>query len=82
MEISKNNCQIFKLPEISKKGLTMKQKSEFAMSSFAVEAESILETAKAIDPEQLAKAAEVLSKAPRIAATGCGHSGIVARRQD
>lgn len=49
------------------------------MNAFAVEAESILETAKTIDPEQIAKAAKVLSQAERIAATGCGHSGIAAR---
>ena len=50
-----------------------------AMNAFTLESTSILETAKTIDPEALAKAAEVLSKAPRIAATGCGHSGIAAR---
>ena len=57
----------------------MNRETEFAMQAFAAEAESILETAKTIDPEALAKAAAVLSKAPRIAATGCGHSGIAAR---
>lgn len=50
-----------------------------AMAAFATESESILETAKVLDPEQLSKAAEALARAPRIAATGCGHSGIAAR---
>ena len=49
------------------------------MAAFATESESILETAKVLDPEQLSKAAEALARAPRIAATGCGHSGIAAR---
>ena len=55
------------------------KKSEFAMNAFTIEAESILETAKALDPETLEKAAQVLVKAERIASTGCGHSGIAAR---
>ena len=56
-----------------------KEMIQAAMNAFTLESASILETAKAIDPAQLASAAEVLSKAPRIAATGCGHSGIAAR---
>lgn len=47
-----------------------------AMNTFETEAESLLETAKVIDAEQFARAVEVLSSAPRIAAAGCGHSGI------
>ena len=47
-----------------------------ALNSFAIEAESLAETAKAIDPEEFAKAVEALSKAERIGAAGCGHSGI------
>lgn len=47
-----------------------------ALNSFAIEAESLAETAKAIDPEEFAKAVEALAKAERIAAAGCGHSGI------
>ena len=54
----------------------MYQETEFAMNAFATEAESILETAKAIDPKELERAVEVLSSAERIAAAGCGHSGI------
>lgn len=58
----------------------MKEKAiQAAMQAFETESASILETAKTIDPAQLAKAAEVLSKAERIASTGCGHSGIAAR---
>ena len=58
----------------------MKEKAiQAAMQAFETESASILETAKTIDPTQLAKAAEVLSKAERIASTGCGHSGIAAQ---
>ena len=47
-----------------------------ALNSFVIEAESLAATANAIDPEEFAKAVEALSKAERIAAAGCGHSGI------
>jgi len=47
-----------------------------AMNAFKIESESLLETAKAIDKEQFEKAVEALAKANRIAAAGCGHSGI------
>ncbi len=47
-----------------------------ALNSFKIESESLIKTMEAIDPEQFAKAVEVLSKAERIAAAGCGHSGI------
>ena len=58
----------------------MKQESlERAMNAFAIESESLLETAKVLDAKEFAKAVEALVKAPRIAATGCGHSGIAAR---
>ena len=50
-----------------------------ALNSFNIEAESLKKTMEAIDPEQFAKAVEVLSKAERIAAAGCGHSGIACR---
>ena len=46
-----------------------KEMIQAAMNAFTLESASILETAKAIDPAQLASAAEVLSKAPRIAAS-------------
>ena len=47
-----------------------------AYDAFKIESESILETAKVLDPAEFEKAVEVLAKAPRIAAAGCGHSGI------
>ena len=47
-----------------------------AMNAFATEAESLLKTREAIDEAEFAKAVEILSKAERIAAAGCGHTGI------
>jgi D-arabinose 5-phosphate isomerase GutQ len=47
-----------------------------AMNAFATEAESLLKTREAIDEAEFAKAVELLSKAERIAAAGCGHTGI------
>ncbi len=54
----------------------MKEIVNNALNSFKIESESLIKTMEAIDPEQFAKAVEVLSKAERIAAAGCGHSGI------
>ena len=50
-----------------------------AMQTFRIEAESLAETAKVLDPEAFSRAVEVLSGAPRIAAAGCGHTGIACR---
>ena len=50
-----------------------------AFDAFKIEAESILETAKVLDPAEMQKAVEALSKAERIASSGCGHSGIACR---
>ena len=50
-----------------------------AFDAFAIEAESIMETAKVLDREEMRKAVEALAKAERIAASGCGHSGIACR---
>lgn len=50
-----------------------------AMNAFAIEAESLAETAKVLDPKEFEKAVEVLSSAARIGACGCGHSGIACR---
>ena len=50
-----------------------------ALAAFQIESESIRETANAIDRADFLRAAELLVKAPRIASTGCGHSGIAAR---
>ena len=51
-----------------------------AFDAFRIEAESLLETAKVLDREEMRRAVEVLAKAERIAASGCGHSGIACRR--
>ncbi len=50
-----------------------------AMDAFKIEAESLMATAEAIDPREFERAVEVLAKAERIAASGCGHSGIACR---
>ena len=50
-----------------------------AMETFRIEAESLAETAKVLDAEAFGRAVEVLSKAPRIAASGCAHTGIACR---
>ncbi|MBE6595132.1 MAG: hypothetical protein E7644_04975, partial [Ruminococcaceae bacterium] len=50
-----------------------------AFDAFRIEAESILETAKVLDPAEMQKAVEALAKAERIASSGCGHSGIACR---
>ena len=47
-----------------------------AREAFAVEAESLRETARVIDWEQFAGAVKALAEAERIASSGCGHSGI------
>ena len=54
----------------------MKDIIKTAYDAFKIESESILETAKVLDPKEFEKAVEVLAKAERIAAAGCGHSGI------
>lgn len=53
-----------------------KQIIDNAYNAFAIESESILETAKTMDPAEFEKAVEMLASAERIAAAGCGHSGI------
>ncbi len=47
-----------------------------AYNAFAIEAESLAETAKVLDEKEFARAVEVLAKAERIGASACGHSGI------
>ena len=47
-----------------------------AMNAFKIESESILKTMEAIDPAQFSAVVDALAKAERIAAAGCGHSGI------
>ena len=48
-----------------------------AKEAYAIEAECIKEELEYFDDEQFAKAVDVLAKAPRIGAAGCGHSGII-----
>ena len=50
-----------------------------AFEAFKIESESILATGNAIDKEEFEKAVVALANAPRIAAAGCGHSGIACR---
>ena len=54
----------------------MKSYIETGLKAFATESESILATAKAIDPTEFERAVEALATAERIGAAGCGHSGI------
>ena len=49
---------------------------ERALAAFTIESDSILATRDAIDPSVFAQAVDVLSAAPRIGTTGCGHPGI------
>ena len=46
------------------------------LSAFDTEADSILKTKEAIDKDAFLEAVKILSSATRIAAAGCGHSGI------
>lgn len=50
-----------------------------ALAAFTTESESLIATASAIDREELGKAVVALATAERIAASGCGHSGIACR---
>lgn len=52
------------------------QGMEAAEQAFLIEAECLSEAFSHIDKNQFARAVEKLSVAPRIAASGCGHSGI------
>jgi len=48
----------------------------YARDAFEIEAQSIVATGKLIDDQVMFKAIEMLASAPRIASSGCGHSGI------
>ena len=50
-----------------------------AFDAFRIEAESLAETAKVLDREEMRRAVIALAGAERIAAAGCGHSGIACR---
>ena len=57
-------------------------KEEFldsAYNAFRIESESILATGEGLDREEFRRAVEALANADRIAAAGCGHSGIACR---
>lgn len=47
-----------------------------AMDSFGIEAEAVIATRERMDWDAFSRAADALSVAPRIGASGCGHSGI------
>ena len=46
-------------------------------NAYDIEQACIQEMKAHIDPEQFAKAVDLLSAAPRIGTSGCGHSGII-----
>ncbi|MBR4427386.1 MAG: SIS domain-containing protein [Spirochaetales bacterium] len=50
-----------------------------AKTAFSLEAESIIKTGELLTPQLLEKAVKLLSEAPRIGTSGCGHSGIACR---
>ena len=50
-----------------------------ALEAYDIEAECITEMKKYFDKEAFSKAVTLLKNAPRIAATGCGHSGIACK---
>ena len=52
---------------------------EMAKNSFRIEARVLTDTGENMDWDAFAKAVELLSGAQRIAASGCGHSGIACR---
>jgi len=52
---------------------------ESARRAFEIEASCLQEAFSHIDPGSFASAVEVLAAAPRIAASGCGHTGIACR---
>lgn len=49
---------------------------EAARKTYAIESEAILAALEALEPAQFQRAVEALACAPRIGASGCGHSGI------
>ena len=52
------------------------QSKESALKAFQIESDSILATRDCMDMEAFSRAVDALASAPRIATTGCGHSGI------
>ena len=47
-----------------------------ARAAFDIEADCLREMKELLDEEQFGRAVELLADAPRIGASGCGHSGI------
>ena len=54
----------------------IKEAKDRAVQAFEIESNSILATKECMDWKEFEIATEVLSRAARIATTGCGHSGI------
>ncbi len=54
-----------------------KEALEMAKQAFITESQCIKEMLEYFDEESYSKAVELLKNAPRIGATGCGHSGII-----
>lgn len=52
---------------------------EQAVSAFTIEADALIRMPEHLDREAFSRAVEALAKAPRIAASGCGHTGIACR---
>ena len=63
-----------------KKRINMKEAGmAYARNAFKIQAECLSEAFVHIDEREFARAVETLANAPRIAASGCGHSGIACR---
>ncbi|MBO4868787.1 MAG: SIS domain-containing protein [Clostridia bacterium] len=56
-----------------------KETLQSAKNAFETESECIAELGRRFDAEAFGKAVSLLCSAPRIGATGCGHSGIMCR---
>ncbi|MBR6578829.1 MAG: SIS domain-containing protein [Clostridia bacterium] len=54
-----------------------KEAVEMAKKAYVTESECIIKMLDYFDEETYSKAVELLKNAPRIAASGCGHSGII-----
>lgn len=51
----------------------------YAREAYTIESQCIAEMLDYLDEEQFSTAVKLLSSAPRIASSGCGHSGIICR---
>lgn len=50
---------------------------EAALSAYAIESEALVNAATVLKEDDFMRAVDVLARAPRIGASGCGHSGII-----